>query len=316
VKKLAAVAVLSLAAVALAATALGRPAAPSADLSVSNSASASSVQVGTNVTFTIAVTNNGPDLASKAKVTDTLPAALSFVSASSTVGTCSGTTKLVCKLGDLASGAGGTVTLVASAAQAGTIKDTAKVSSLTPDPTPGDNASAASTSGFVSIIDFAYVPQNAPTKIGAKVPWHWNGNFPHTVTDDTGLGLFDSGARTKGATFAFSFKAAGTYTYICTIHLFTGTIQIPPTVSPATGPQGSAFTVTWSSGAPPSGDVFDIQVMVPGGSFADWKTGQTATSGTYTPSSGPGTYSFRARLRNATTQKATGYSPGVAITVT
>jgi uncharacterized repeat protein (TIGR01451 family) len=272
--------------------------------------------VGSNVTFTIGAANLGPNAASGAKVVDTLPAGLTFVSASSTVGSCTGTTKVVCSLGTLASGASVTVTLVARAVQAGTIKDTAKVSSATADPSAGNNSSAAATSAFVAVIDFAFSPQDAPTKVGAKVPWHFNGSFPHTVTDNSGLGLFDSGTKMRGATFAFSFKAAGTYAYICTIHLFSGTIQIPPTVTPTRGPQGSPFTVRWASVAPPSGDVFDVQVMVPGGSFADWKTGQTAISGTYTPSAGPGTYSFRARVRNASTQKATGYSPAVAIAVT
>ena len=303
--------------IALVATAaFGRPVATSADLSVVNTPSSSSVHVGDNVTFTIAAANQGPDPALQTKVTDALPAGLGFVSSSSSVGTCSGTKKVVCSLGTLGSGANATVTLVTRVGQAGPIADTAKVASATPDPNAANNASKATISGFVAVVDFAFDPTDAPTKLGAKVPWKFTGFAPHTVTDATGLGLYDSGTKSHGASYSFGYKAAGTYLYICTIHGFTGTIQVPPTVSPTVGPQGSPFTVKWSTAAPPAGDVFDVQVMVPGGAFVDWMTGQTTTSATYVPSAGPGSYAFRARLRNPTTLAATAYSPPASIKVT
>jgi uncharacterized repeat protein (TIGR01451 family) len=317
VKKLLSAVVPTVVLVALAAaTASGRPVAASADLSVANAASASSVHVGANVTFTIVVTNLGPDPAMQATMTDRLPVSLGFVSASSSVGSCSGTTKVVCSLGALGSGASATITLVAQVKQAGTIADTAKVASTTADPNTANNSSKASTSGFIAVIDNAFDPQNALTKVGAKVPWHFTGFFTHTVTDDTGLNLYDSGAKQHGATYSFTYKAAGTYLYICTIHGFTGTVQLAPTVSPTKGPQGSPFTIKWASAAPPSGDVFDVQVMVPGGVFVDWMTNQTAMSATYVPTSGPGNYAFRARLRNPSTLAASAYSPGAMIKVT
>ena len=317
VKKLLSAVVPALILVALAAAAAsGHPVATSADLAVANAASSSSVHVGDNVTYTIVATNQGPDPAAQAKVTNALPASLSFVSSSTSVGTCSGTKKVTCSLGTLASAASATVTLVARVDQAGPIADTAKVSSTTADPNATNNSSKASLSGFVAVVDFAFNPQTALTKLAAKVPWHFTGFAPHTVTDNTGLNLYDSGTRSHGASYSVTYKAAGTYGYICTIHHFTGTIQVPPTVSPTSGPQGSPFTVKWSSAAPPSGDVFDVQVMVPGGAFVDWMPGQTTSSAIYVPSAGPGSYAFRARLRNPTTLAATAYSPGTTIKVT
>ncbi|HWN98340.1 MAG TPA: FG-GAP-like repeat-containing protein, partial [Blastocatellia bacterium] len=56
-----------------------------ADLSISKT-SAATIVVGSNVTYTITVTNNGPDPASSITVTDNLPATVSFVSCSSTGG--------------------------------------------------------------------------------------------------------------------------------------------------------------------------------------------------------------------------------------
>jgi len=74
--------------------------------------------------------------------------------------------------------------------------------------------------------------------------------------------------------------------------------------------------VTWASGDAPPGFVFDVQVRQPGSSsFMGWRTGVTELNGVFGPSDplwvGPGTYSFRSRLRQASTGAASGYSgPG------
>ncbi len=51
-----------------------------ADLSITKSASTASQNPGAAVTYTLTATNNGPDAATGVKVTDTLPAGLTFVS--------------------------------------------------------------------------------------------------------------------------------------------------------------------------------------------------------------------------------------------
>src|SRR4051812_8611166 len=68
-----------------------------ADLSITISTSASSVQAGTNVVYTMRVSNAGPDPASSVIVTDPLPPALSLISATATQGDCSGTTTVTCR---------------------------------------------------------------------------------------------------------------------------------------------------------------------------------------------------------------------------
>ena len=55
---------------------------PTADLSIAKSANLPFVAATTNLTYTLAVTNTGPEDASGVTVTDTLPGAATFVSAS------------------------------------------------------------------------------------------------------------------------------------------------------------------------------------------------------------------------------------------
>jgi uncharacterized repeat protein (TIGR01451 family) len=97
-------------------------------------------------TFSLAVTNAGPASAAAVVVRDTLPSKLSYVSATSSVGSCSvagGT--VTCTLGTLASGAAATVTIVTTAKQYnGTVTNTATVSSTTVDLVTGNNTSTIS----------------------------------------------------------------------------------------------------------------------------------------------------------------------------
>ena len=66
---------------------MGAVEAPIADLSVTKTLLPGSLVRGETVTFTISVTNNGPDSATNTVVNDALPAALTFVSATPSQGT-------------------------------------------------------------------------------------------------------------------------------------------------------------------------------------------------------------------------------------
>ena len=58
-----------------------------ADLSVTKTVSNPTPNVGDKITFTVTLTNPGPDTAAAVEVTDLLPAGVDFVSASPSQGT-------------------------------------------------------------------------------------------------------------------------------------------------------------------------------------------------------------------------------------
>ena len=118
-----------------------------ADLGITKSASSGTIVVGSNVTYTITVVNNGPDSASSITVTDNLPGSLAFVSCAATgSGVCSGSgNNRIVSFGSLAAGASVTVTIVASldcsVSNGQSIGNTASVTSPVPDPVSGNNSS-------------------------------------------------------------------------------------------------------------------------------------------------------------------------------
>jgi uncharacterized repeat protein (TIGR01451 family) len=112
-----------------------------ADLSIDKVADPDPVSPGQELTYTITVSNAGPDDADGVTVDDTLPSGVTLVSVSSSQGAC---VSLPCDLGTLAVNGGGeaTVTVVVhvEATAANPLENTAVVSSATADSDPADNS--------------------------------------------------------------------------------------------------------------------------------------------------------------------------------
>ena len=97
---------------------------------------------GANTTYNIAVANAGPSSAAGVTVNDVLPAGTTFVSATPSQGSCSGTSTVVCSLGTMASGGTASVVIVVtSPTSTGPFSNTATVVSTTPDPVTSNNSS-------------------------------------------------------------------------------------------------------------------------------------------------------------------------------
>ncbi|HEY6946229.1 MAG TPA: DUF4114 domain-containing protein, partial [Candidatus Acidoferrum sp.] len=121
-----------------------------ADLSITKMASPSTVVTGSNVTYTLVVTNNRSAAATNVTVADNLPASTSFVSCSSTLaGLCGGTgNSRTVTFSSIPGGSSATITLVAKVSCAvpdgTTILNTATVSSVPPDADLTNNSASAS----------------------------------------------------------------------------------------------------------------------------------------------------------------------------
>ena len=126
---------------------------PSTDLALTKTDSPDPVIVGNNLTYTITATNNGSSAATGVVITDTLPANVTLVSATSSQGSCSGIATVSCTIGSLNNGANATATIVVTPTVAGPLSNTASVSGTESDPRPGNNSSTATTT----------VNANAPT---------------------------------------------------------------------------------------------------------------------------------------------------------
>ncbi len=96
---------------------------------------------GTTVTYTVTVTNNGPDHNFNVTVTDDLPDGASFQSASATAGTCAEAGGIVsCDLDQVDNGATVTITITVVLNNNGTNTNTASVTGTEEDPDPNNNS--------------------------------------------------------------------------------------------------------------------------------------------------------------------------------
>jgi uncharacterized repeat protein (TIGR01451 family) len=115
------------------------------DLSITKSGSPATQQLGAgNITWTIVVTNHGPNADTGVKITDPMPGGNTFVSASASPhGTCTGGGVLTCDLGTMAADESVTITLVTTPSAAGAQTNTVNVSGNRPETNTTNNSATA-----------------------------------------------------------------------------------------------------------------------------------------------------------------------------
>jgi uncharacterized repeat protein (TIGR01451 family) len=122
------------------------------DLTVTKAGSPATQTLGDgNITWTIVVTNNGPSAATGVTIADPMPAGNTFVSASTTQGSCTGGAILNCNIGTMAAGASATITLVTTPSTVGAQTNTVTVAGNRPETNTGNN-SATATVQTVGVI--------------------------------------------------------------------------------------------------------------------------------------------------------------------
>ncbi len=139
-----------------------------ADLSITKIDDADPVTPGDTVTYTIDVTNGGPDPAVNVVVTDVLPAGTTFAS---TTGCAQDPNGLPCSLGTIDAGesASYTMAVTVDAGVQGLLTNTASVTSSTADPDPSNNSTTETT--YVGVPPTA-VDDGAPTNSNPGDPFH------------------------------------------------------------------------------------------------------------------------------------------------
>ncbi|MDX1945543.1 MAG: DUF11 domain-containing protein [Pirellulaceae bacterium] len=188
-----------------------------ADLSLTNVPSSATPNLGTDVTFTVTVTNGGPDIANSVVVRDQLPTGLTFVSKNPSQGTYDETTG-IWTVGNIAASGTATLTIVATVNSTAALSTTAEITaSGTPDSdstpnnnlaTEDDQATATIDAPAAADLSVTNVPSNATPNLGANV------TFTVTVTNsgpDAATGVVVTDQLPAGLTFVSKSPSQGTY---------------------------------------------------------------------------------------------------------
>lgn len=185
---------------------------PLVNLAVTKTDSPDPVRVAQNLTYTITVANSGPNNATGVTLTDTLPAGVTFVSATSSQGTVSNSGNTVtATLGTINNGANSTITIVVRTPNtSGTITNTATATATETDVDNGNNT-ATQTTNVTPLVDLVVTKTDSPDPVPAGQ------NLTYTITvgnsgPDNATGVTLTDTLPAGVTFVSANASQGTVT--------------------------------------------------------------------------------------------------------
>jgi hypothetical protein len=170
----------------------------------------------------------------------------------------------------------------------------------------------------VQVTDGGFAPDKGKVPMGATAAWTIPSSDTgvHSVTDPTGMHLFDSSTRSPGSSFLFTPPGAGRYRVLDSPTGETSQVVVQPIVQPGEGDDSTTFVLFWATAPPPDGFVFDVNLWIPHqGNWVNWLDDQTGTSALFTPDAGPGEYRFRVRLQRVSNAAHSDWSHPVSIEV-
>ena len=218
---------------------------PLADLAVTKTGPASVNALGA-ITYTLDALNNGPSPASAVAVTDTLPAGVTFVSATGG-GVFAGGVVTWPPVPSLANGASVSYNLTVTAPATGTLVNVAAGTSATPDPIAGNNDGSAAASRVTTAIgevaDVA-VTYTGPAAVDPLAPI----GYSLTVTNN--------GPSAAAVTVADTLPAGVTFVSASNGGTLAGNVVTWPAI--ASLGTGASVTYTVNVTAPVSGTLVSL----------------------------------------------------------
>jgi len=177
----------------------------------------------------------------------------------------------------------------------------------------------AGTTEEISIVSpsVGFDPATVTSTFGTTFNWtNDDGTISHTTTQDGPLELWSSGILSPGEAFSVTLDAAGIYPYHCDVHPATmqGTIRIPVSIDPASGSEATTFSISIASVRAPDGLAYDVQMRKGKGDWTIYRLEKKARVVRFHPASS-GTFSFRARLHDTSSDATSKWSPKASITV-
>ncbi|MEE8583965.1 MAG: matrixin family metalloprotease, partial [Acidobacteriota bacterium] len=141
------------------------PPPPEANLWLSISDSPDPVAAGAGLTYSLTITNNGPDTSENVSLSASLAAQVSFDSA--TAGCTHNAGTVSCGLGNMASGQSTQVSIQVSVSPSasGSIQSSASLSSSTDDPSPSNTSDCETTSLAATGADLRVTVQDSPDPV-------------------------------------------------------------------------------------------------------------------------------------------------------
>jgi uncharacterized repeat protein (TIGR01451 family) len=265
---------------------------PVADLSITKADSPDPVLAGGGLTYTLAVSNNGPSTASTLTVTDTLPPGVTYVSETGTDWICAyeeSTRTLTCTRTTLAVGAAPDITLLVTvdAAAVSPITNSATVSSATYDPSTANNSAAENTMANTA------TPTETPTQTPTETP-----TVTNTPTQTPTLPPTQTPTATPTGTPTPTNTPTTTPTATPT-DTPTATLSATPTDTPTATPvtytvSGTVFNDVNGSGVQDPGELgmsgVKIRLIGPGPDGLFGTSDDVVVATTYT--AGDGSYAF------------------------
>lgn len=204
----------------------------SPDLQITKTVNNPTPYVGSNVTFTITVTNNGPGNATGVSVTENIPSGYTLVSATPSTGTWSAPTWTI---GNLANGASVTLVIVATVRATGAYANTVSVTGNQPDPVPGNNTDTETPTPVpVSDLQIVKTVNNPTPTVGTNVTFTLTAtnNGPSNATGVVVTDSIPSGYTLVSATPSTGAWNAPTWTIGNLANGASATLIIVATVNP------------------------------------------------------------------------------------